>query len=539
VLVFALVIGLLTLATPIAVETLVNTVAFGRFLQPVVILSLMLLTFLAFSGAIRGLQTYVVEIIQRRLFARVAADLAYRLPRVRPESLDGRSGRELVNRFFDVVVVQKVAAQLLLDGVLLVLGTLIGMALLAFYHPWLLGFDVMLLGMIALIVFVLGRGAIGSSVKESKTKYHMAAWLEELAGCPTTFRYDGSARLALEHADRLTSDYLAARAKHFRILMRQIVFALAMQALASTVLLGLGGWLVISGQLTLGQLVAAELIVAVIVGSFAKLGKHMESFYDLLASVDKLGLLFDLPLERQDGLISLPSEARDVVELTEVEYCHPDGQPVLRDFNLTIQPGDRVAITGPAGSGKSSLLDILFGLRIPTGGHVTMSGVELRELRPDALRRRVALVRETEVFMGSVAENVRLGRSSISTDDVRKSLADVGLLEDVLRLPQRLDTQLVGSGHPLTSTQLLRLMLARGCAGKPGLLLIDGTLDSLSDREALALVQWLCRSEHPWKLVMVTGREALAAACDRRIELQRLSASSESRQRMPEDDNHE
>jgi ABC-type bacteriocin/lantibiotic exporter with double-glycine peptidase domain len=91
VIVFALVIGLLTLATPIAVETLVNTVAFGRFLQPVVILSLMLLAFLAFAGAIRGLQTYVVEIIQRRLFARITADLAYRLPRVRPESLDGQS----------------------------------------------------------------------------------------------------------------------------------------------------------------------------------------------------------------------------------------------------------------------------------------------------------------------------------------------------------------------------------------------------------------------------------------------------------------
>jgi ABC-type bacteriocin/lantibiotic exporter with double-glycine peptidase domain len=94
-------------------------------------------------------------------------------------------------------------------------------------------------------------------------------------------RYEGSAQFALERADHLIFDYLTARASHFRILMRQIVFALGMQAVASTVLLGLGGWLVISAQLTLGQLVAAELIVAVIVGSFAKLGKHMESFYDV------------------------------------------------------------------------------------------------------------------------------------------------------------------------------------------------------------------------------------------------------------------
>jgi ABC-type bacteriocin/lantibiotic exporter with double-glycine peptidase domain len=318
--------------------------------------------------------------------------------------------------------------------------------------------------------------------------------------------------------------------------MRQIVFALGMQAVASTVLLGLGGWLVISGQLTLGQLVAAELIVAVIVGSFAKLGKHMESFYDLLASVEKLGLLLDLPVERQDGLVSLPAEARNVVELAEVEYCRRDGQPVFRDLNLTIHPGDRVAVTGPGGSGKSTLMDLLFGLRSPTRGHVTMGGVELRELRPDALRRHVSLVREIESFQGSVAENVRLGRPSISTADVRKSLADVGLLEEVLRLPQQLDTQLTNSGHPFTSTQLRRLMLARGCAGKPSLLLIDGILDLLPDGEALALVRWLCRPEQPWNLVLVTGREALAEACNRRIELRSQSSASDSKQRPDRED---
>jgi len=532
VMVLALVIGLLTLATPIAVETLVNSVAFGKFLQPVVVLSLMLLTFLTFAGTLRALQTYLVEIIQRRLFARVAADLAYRLPRVQVELLDGHFGRELVNRFFDVVVVQKVAAQLLLDGLLLILGTLIGMAVLAFYHSWLLGFDVPLLAMIALIVLVLGRGAVKSSIKESKTKYRMAAWLEELAGCPTTFRHEGSARFALEQADHLTFEYLTARAQHFRILMRQIIFALAMQAVASTVLLGLGGWLVISGQLTLGQLVAAELIVTVIVGSFAKLGKHMESYYDLLASVDKLGILFDLPVERQDGLISLPAAAGDEVELRGVDYCHPNGQQVLRNFSLTIHAGDRIAITGPSGSGKSTLLDLLFGLRTPTHGRLTMKGVELRELRPDLLRRQIGLVREIEVFEGTVADNVQLGQPHVLAAAARTVLADVGLLDDVLQLPQQLDTPLASTGYPLSSTQLRRLMLARGCVTNPSLLLIDGTLDLLPDQAASALVKWLCRPEQPWKLVLVTGREALAAACNRRVELRRSSTVPGLRQQL-------
>jgi ABC-type bacteriocin/lantibiotic exporter with double-glycine peptidase domain len=149
------------------------------------------------------------------------------------------------------------------------------------------------------------------------------------------------------------------------------------------------------------------------------------------------------------------------------------------------------------------------------------------------------LVRDVESFHGSVAGNVRLGRPNISTADVRKALADVGLLEDVLRLPQQLDSQLTSSGYPLTSTQLRRLMLARGCAGNPDLLLIDGTLDLLPDGEALAFVQWLCRPEQPWNLVLVTGREALAAACNRRVELRRHSSSSDSKQRKDKEDAHE
>lgn len=519
VLVFALVVGLLAMATPLAVETLVNTVAFGRLLQPVVILALMLLTFLSFSASLRALQTFVVEIVQRRLFARVAADLAYRLPRVQAEALDGASGRELVNRFFDVVTVQKVCAQLLLDALTLVISVLIGMAVLAFYHPWLLGFDMVLLASIAFVIFVLGRGAVASSVKESKTKYRMAAWLEDLAGNATAFRSGGAAEFALERADRLTYDYLSARKKHFRILMRQILFALGIQAVASTVLLGLGGWLVIDGQLTLGQLVAAELIVAIIVGSFAKLGKHMEAFYDLLASVDKLGQLFDLPVEKQDGLLHPPTERPAEVILHAVGYSFPTGKRVLDGVDAHLKSGERWVLEGRSGSGKSVLLDLLFGTRSPTFGHLTINGVDPRDLRPDVLRRQVALVREVEVFEGTLAENVHLERADVATADVREALERVGLLDDVLRLPQGMDTQLSSGGAPLTPNQARRLMLARGIAGRPTLLLVDGALDALPDADADRLAEMLSAPEQPWTLVLVTGRESLAAHNTQRLEL--------------------
>jgi len=523
-LVFSLVVGLLTLAVPIASQSLIDTVAFGRFLQPVVVMSLLLLAFLSFSAAIQGLESYVVEIIQCRLFARVSADLAYRLPRVRTESQDGKYLPELVNRFFDIVTVQKVTAKLLLDGLTLVLTTVIGMSVLALYHPWLLGFDVVLLAMLAFVIFILGRGAVATSIKESKNKYATAAWLQDLARCAVTFKYDGGAEFALERTDQIVSEYLSTRKMHFRVLMRQILFALSIQAVASAVLLGIGGWLVMTGQLTLGQLVAAELIVTVIVGSFAKLGGYMESFYDLLASVDKLGVLLDLPIEEQEGVLHQFPAQPSSLTVHNVDYSFAGGACVLESLILEIRSGERVALVGP---GKSVLLDLIFGLRNPTHGHLSLDGIDPRDLRPDFLRRRVALVRGSEVFHGSVAENVHLARPEITFNKIRDALEQVGLLDGVLALPEGIETDLSSAGVPLTENQLRRLMLARAIAGRPGLLLIDGVLDTLPDEEAEELMGTLCDPRQPWTLLIVTSRASLHEHCQRVVELREDSLRRE------------
>lgn len=514
--VFSLVVGLLSLATPIAVDVLVTTVAFGRLVQPLLIIAVLLFAFLSFSAAIRMLKAYVTEIVQCRLFARVAADLSYRLPRIRVDQTEQSFLPELLNRFFDVVTLQKVTASFLLDGLQVIVNALVGMAVLAFYHPWLLTFDVVLLGFMCFAVFVLGRGAVATSIQESKYKYHMAAWLEDLARCSTSFKLDGGAEFALERGDQLIDRYLTARRTHFRILMRQIVFALGLQALASAVLLGTGGYLVMRGQLTIGQLVAAELIITVIVGSFAKLGKSMESFYDLMAAVDKLGVLFDLPIEDQEGLLhQFPNEPASLT-IHDVDYSFSGGRSVLTTTVWEIRSGERVVLNG---LGKSVLLDLIYGLRTPAHGHVSIDGIDIRDLRPDFLRRRVALVRGIEVFQGSVAENVDLARPDITSNAVRDTLEQVGLLSTVLQLPDGIETMLTSSGRPLTETQLRRLMLARALAGRPGLLLVDGILDAFPDDEAEELLQMLCDGRQCWTLVMVGSHASFRRNFSRIIDL--------------------
>lgn len=517
VLVFAVFVGLLMLATPLAVETLVNTVAFGNLVQPIVVLALILFTFLGFSAVLKAVQTVVVEIIQRRLFLRIATDLARRLPRVESQALDGKYGPELVNRFFDVVTVQKVVASLLLDGVTVVLGTIIGMTVLAFYHPWLLGFDVILLVVMLVGLFLAGRGAINSSIMESKYKYRMGDWLEELTRCPSTFRQGGAYDFAIERADLLAADYLVARKKHFRILMRQIVFVLGLQAVASTALLGLGGFLVIQGQLTLGQLVAAELIVAIIVGSFAKLGKHLESYYDLLASVDKIGVLQDLPIERHDGILHSPQAGPAQLNLKRVAYKYDSTGLGLEPFSCKVDAGEKVAICGPAGAGKSTLADILFGSRTPTAGRVELDGQTPVDLRPDVLRRQVALAHDIEVFAGTISENVGLDRGDLTSGDVRDALKSVGLLEELLQRKGAIDSTLASGGNELSDGQAKRLMIARAIAGRPRLLVIDGLLDSLSDAELADVLPTITADSAPWTLIVFTSRTELAQRLVRQI----------------------
>jgi putative ABC transport system ATP-binding protein len=516
--IFAFAVGVLSLASPIAVESLVNTVSFNRFLQPIIILSILLFGFLAFAAALRALQALVVEVLQRRLFVRVAADLAHRLPRVQAAAFDQQYGPELLNRFMDVVTLQKVTASLFLDGLSIILATLVGMVVLGFYHPWLLGFDVLIIAMVVGGLWVLGRGAFATSIAESRQKYRLLSWFEDVVRCPQAFKLGGAAEFVVDRANHLSAGYLAERRDHFRIYFRQVVLLLGLEAIAATTLLAFGGILVVTGELTLGQLVAAELIVATILGSLVKLAKHIENFYDAIAATDKLGHLFDLPVERQDGLLHMPAGPGAEVELTGVLLSR-SATSSGRRVSAAIRAGERVAVTGPCGSGKSLLLDLLFGLRAPVAGRLEIAGVDPRDIRPDILRTQVALVRTAEVFEGSILENVSLRRPEVTPTEVRAALEAVGLLDEILFLPQGLDTLLTGGGSPLTSGQLARLSVARAIAGNPRLLLIDGLLDGLSDEHFDVVSRAITERDRSWTLIVATGRRDVAKQFSRTLDL--------------------
>jgi ABC-type bacteriocin/lantibiotic exporter with double-glycine peptidase domain len=429
--------------------------------------------------------------------------------------------------------VQKSASLLLIDGLSILMQTLIGMVLLALYHPWLLAFDVLIVLAMLAIIFGLGRGAVATSIKESKAKYALEAWLEQLAAHLVTFKSAGGAEYAVRRSQGLLEDYLSYRVKHFKILVRQIVGSFVLQALASSALLGIGGWLVINRQLTLGQLVASEIVVTLMMSAFTKFGKQLEVFYDLCAAIDKLGDLVDLPLERSGGEAVSAATGPMAVSLRGLEVRYPDGtRPALAIRGWTIAAGERVGVTGPHGSGKSTLADVLFGLRQPTSGTLRVDGVDVRDLPLASLRAEVALVRGVELFPGAVLDNVRLGREHLSHAEVSEALAAVGLLAELQALPGGLATELQPHGRPLSQRQACRLMFARAIVGRPRLIVLDGAMDQLDQREEQEpLTAMLFAPDAPWTVVCITERPDLLARCSRAVTLR----DGEVRDRMDDE----
>ena len=479
ILIHAVGVGFLSLTLPVAVQSLVNTVAFGTVLQPVVVLTLIVFICLSASTAFKLLQTLASEMLQRRIFVRFSLLIASRLPNLGLQTRRAHNVQETVNRFFDIFLVQKALAFLLLEGVALVLQTTLGLVLLAFYHPFLLVFGLLLFGSLAFICLVVGRGAIQTAVDESSAKYAMAAWLEEMTRVPLSLSSKAGNTQALQRADAMASLWLDARETHFKKIFAQTFGTLVLQVVSSCVLLGFGGWLVIRKELSLGQLVAAELIVTGVLYSIAKMGKQFESFYDVVAGLNKLENILDIPVENRQGRELQNGDQAWRIELKNVSVSDLESQRQLKSVQLVISPGTKVLIRGASGSGKSLLAGLLFGALQPDAGEVLVQGQDLRYIAGKEISSRGRLVQDLELIEGTIEENLLLGVEGASLLEINQAMDAVGLTQTVAALNAGLKTRMSSRGNPLTLSQSRRLMLARAILSKPRLLILDKNSDWL------------------------------------------------------------
>ena len=305
-------------------------------------------------------------------------------------------------------------------------------------------------------------------------------------------------------------------------MLRQIIGAVTLYAIANTGLLLIGGDLVIEKQLTLGQLVAAELIVSMVLASLIKFGKHLESFYDLLTAVDKIGHLLDLPLENEKGqLVNLPPAVSIMAK--NLSFHYPSMQTVLNNVNFQIIAGEKVAFLGQASCGKSTLCDLLFGLRQMQKGDIEIEKIKLQTFNFPALREQIRLLNDIEIIEGTLLENVLLGCENIDRAEIEKALNALGLFEKLhAQFSKTLSLPLSEAGSPLSKTQQRLLMLVRATINQPSLLIIDSFLDEFDEKTLDCVLKYLF--EMKTTLLIFTQKPQIAARCERVISMEEMQA---------------
>jgi ABC-type bacteriocin/lantibiotic exporter with double-glycine peptidase domain len=514
---YATLVGLFSLTLPLGVQAIIGLVSGGLFLQPVIILIAGVVLATVITGVLQVLQLSAVERIQQRLFARIALEFSLRVPRVCIEQSLKGDLPERMNRFFEVLTIQKSLGKLLTGTTTALLQVAFGLLLLTFYHPYFTLFGILLVLSLGLLIRFTGPRGLETSLMESKFKYRAVHWLEEVARSVSTFKSAGRATPSLARMDEHVSGYLKYRQRHFKVLVFQAMAAVGFKTIVTGTLLILGSTLVIQRQITLGQFVAAELVIVTVLAGIEKLVGSLAEVYDVLTAVYKLGGVTDLKLESVGGLVLPEGTEGLAVRLDGVSYSYPTGErAALEGLRVDIRAGERVAITGSDGSGASTLLGLLTAMLPGYTGTLTIGGVTMRDLDPSALRDRIGMhIGADEIFEGTVEDNISLGRAGIGPAEVMRALATVGASEDVQALTLGLRTPLVSAGRGLPSTLRMRLLLARAIVAKPRLLLLDEILATVEPAARHELIAALTARGVPWTLLIVSHDPEVFQACDR------------------------
>lgn len=504
--VYVVLVGLLSLAVPLAAQSLINTIAAGVFVQPLIVLTSIVLICLIFAGALRLFKLALLERLQKRVFARVALQIAAHLPRVKHSALITTYAPHLANRFFDVITIQKALSKLLIDAPAALLQIAIGLLLMAIYSPYLLAFDAFVILFLIFGLWIMGFGGLRSSIDESYQKYHVAEWLEEIARCQVGFKRFGMRPFAIERTDSLVMNYISSRRRHFRVLYRQSAAHYLFRAAASAGVLAIGGWLVINRQLSLGQLVAANLIVVSVLAAIEKLFGLLETYYDLLTALDKVGYVTDLTTDSHWGNRLLPeSQSGAAITCRGLHFSYRQDVEVLADLSLVVGAGEKISIVGKSGAGKSTLVGVFCGVLEPQHGIVTIDGIDVRDISFDNLHAAVALVSSAnEVFEGTIEENLLVGRENIAHTDLVRALDIVQFSNYMHGFADGLKTKVVSEGRNLSRGQIQRLLIARAIIGQPRLLILDEAFTGVDEQDKIQILDRLYSRENPCTIIDIS-----------------------------------
>ena len=516
---YAIFAGLISLSLPLGIQAIINFIQSGRVSVSWVLLVILVVFGVALVGILSLMQLRITENLQQKIFIRSSFEFSYRIPKIKFEELYNIYPPDLANRFFDTISIQKGTSKLLIDFSAALLQITFGIILLSLYHPFFIVFGMLLILLLYIIFKFSYTKGLETSLNESKFKYKVASWLQEIARNNSSFRKVSHADYALQKTDGLVSNYLNYREKHFNIIKRQFTQLIVFKVLITASLLLIGGYLVLNQQMNIGQFVAAEIIILLVINSVEKIILGLESFYDVITSVEKIGQVTDMNLEKEEKQTNLSCYTNISLEAENITFRFPEShEDVLKSISIQIQQGEKIFLKGENGSGKTTLIRILSGLLHPTAGVLFINDDTLKKIDISQYRNQIGSIIQGETpFEGSILENITFGNPLISYEDLKWAIDAVQLTNYIKQLPEGLETRILPEGKQLSSSNAQKILLARSIVGKPKILFYEDPMDKMDETVANQIIDFITSEANPWTVIVSSKNPYWATKCNRHL----------------------
>ena len=519
---YAIFAGIVSLSLPLGIQAIVNFIQSGRVSASWIVLIILVVFGVALVGILSLMQLRITENLQQKIFVRASFEFAARLPKIKTEKLYDSYPPELANRFFDTMAIQKGTSKLLIDFSAALLQIVFGLILLSLYHPYFILFGVLLFGILYVIFKFSFRSGLETSLQESKFKYKVASWLQEIARNNFSFKNDLNYNYGLQKNNNLVVDYLNYREKHFDVIKRQFSQLIIFKIIITASLLLIGGFLVLSQEMNIGQFVAAEIIILLVINSVEKIIIGLETFYDVLTSIEKIGQVTDLELEEDVPFKGDTCYTNISLETENLSFKFPDSnKEILNAITLKIEQGEKIVIEGENGSGKTTLIRVLSGLLQPTSGSFYINDDTFRKINLKQYRSQIGSIIHSETpFEGTLLENITFNDSTVSTEDLKWAIDGVQLSGYIKSLPKGLETQVFPEGKQLSSSNAQKLLLARSIIHKPKILFYEDPTDSMDEKVANEIIDFITSDRNKWTIIVSSKNPYWKTKCNRTITME-------------------
>ena len=520
---YAMFSGLISLSLPLGIQAIVNFIQSGRVSASWIVLIILVVIGVALVGILSLMQLRISENLQQKIFVRSSFEFAARLPKIKQAQLYNSYAPEMATRFFDTLTIQKGTSKLLLDFSAALLQISFGVILLSLYHPFFIIFGILLFLLLYFVFKFSYTSGLETSMEESKFKYKVANWLHEMARNNYSFKNEINYDFALQKNNSLVTDYLIYREKHFNIIKRQFSQLIVFKVFITAGLLLIGGFLVLSQKMNIGQFVASEIIILLVINSVEKIILGLETFYDVLTSIEKIGELTDLELEEEINNDPTTCYTSINLEAENIGFKFPDSnKKIINDISLKINQGEKIIINGENGSGKSTFIKILCGLITPKTGALYINDETFRKLDTNQFRSQIACILHGEsTFEGTLLENITFNNPNINFEDIKWAVEGVQLSSFIKSLPKGLDTPIFPESKQLSSSNAQKILLARSIIRRPKMLFYEDPTSTMDEAEANEIIDFLTSKENKWSIIVSSKNSYWNTKCDRKITMQK------------------